>query len=229
MTSVLSKENERTDASVIDSFSLLKSIAEASAVFVGLTFVAGWTYLASYYKTFGLNPMELDVSVPVVAAVAIHMLYNSEWPLPFLAIAISTIAAATQHFARMTPARRWWLIPALILLTFVAAAAALVRGRQNANSDMFEESPELPLVAFASKSEAAKRGPPEQPSCVAYETFGGMDCKLLLRSKGVYYFFRPFVGARAYRIDKLDLFMLPDSEVVGVHIQRGVDVEKIRR
>ena len=39
-----------------DSFAVLKALAEASAVILALTFVGGWSYLSSYYQTFGLNP-----------------------------------------------------------------------------------------------------------------------------------------------------------------------------
>ena len=110
---------------------------------------------------------------------------------------------------------------------FCSATAALIRGRHNANLDMIEESPNLPLVAFSSTSAAAKLGPPEQPSCVGYETFGAMDCKLLLHSKSVYFFFRPIAKTFTRKTDKLDLFVIPDSEVLGVHIQRGVDLSEI--
>jgi hypothetical protein len=78
--------HERTATAAVgapeDPLSFLKLIAEASAVFIGLTFVAGWSYLASYYRTFGLNPIELDIPIPVVATMALHMLYDSVWPLP---------------------------------------------------------------------------------------------------------------------------------------------------
>lgn len=213
-----------------DPFSVLKSIAEVSAVFVGLTFVVGWSYLASYYRTFGLNPVELDIPIPVVATIALHVLYSSVWPLPTVAVAIAALAAAAHRLSRSRGNHGWWAVATLILLIFFSATAALIRGRQNANLDMIEESPNLPLVAFSSKSEAAKLGPPDQPSCVAYQTFGGMDCKLLLHSKGSYYFFRPVAKSLAEKTDKLDLFMIPDSDVLGVHIQRGIDLgEEIRK
>ena len=45
-----------------DAFAALKSVVEVSAVFVALAFVTGWSYMASYYTQFGLNPFELDFS-----------------------------------------------------------------------------------------------------------------------------------------------------------------------
>jgi hypothetical protein len=209
---------------VIEPFSLLKSIAEAASIFVALTFVAGWSYLASYYKTFGLNPVELEIPVPVVSTIALHMMYGSAWFLPVWTLVLVLIGAAARRFTRRRGSHRWWVLAALILTMFISAAAALFRGRQLANWDIREESPTLPMVAFSSKADAAKLGPPEQPSCVAFETFGGMDCKLLLHSKGVYYFFRPIRKTPANSMDKLDLYIIPDSDVVAVHIQRGLNL-----
>jgi hypothetical protein len=143
--------------------------------------------------------------------------------------ATALLLAVAHYFALSLQNHRWWAMAALLLLMFCSAKAALARVRHNANLDMMEESPNLPLVAFSSKSTAAKLGPPDQPSCVAFETFGGMDCKLLLHSKGLYYFFRPLSNSLAGRTDKLDLFLIPDSDVLGVHIQRGVDLSETRR
>lgn len=228
MANVSNHERSST-AAENDPFSFLKLIAEASAVIVGLSFVAGWSYLASYYRTFGLNPIELDIPVPVAGTMALHVLYDSVWPLPTVAVAIAVLVAAAHHFSSVRVTHRWWVVAGLILCTFCSATAALMRGRHNANLDMTEESPNLPLVAFASKSAGAKLGSPEQPSCVSYENFGGMDCKLLLHSGGLYYFFQPIKKSLVGKSDKLDLFMIPESEVLGVHIQRGVDLRNITK
>jgi hypothetical protein len=64
---------------------------------------------------------------------------------------------------------------------------------------------------------------------VAFETFGEMDCKLLLHSKAVYYFFRPIPKKLAGNNDKLDLYIIPDSEVFGVHIQRGIGLGQVQK
>jgi hypothetical protein len=47
-----------------------------------------------------------------------------------------------------------------------------------------------------------------------------MDCKLLLHSKGAYYFFKP---VRAPGIGSLNLYVLSDADLLGVHVQRGLD------
>ena len=33
-----------------DSFAVLKALGEASAVFIALTFIGGWSYLSSYFN-----------------------------------------------------------------------------------------------------------------------------------------------------------------------------------
>ena len=207
-------------------FSFLKLIAEASAVFVALTFVSGWSYLESYYRTFGLNPIELDFPVPVVATIALHMLYESGWPLPTVALIVVVLVVASRHFTHSKKGYRGWIVATLLLLMVCCATAALIRGRQNANSDITEESSNLPFIAFSSKSEMARLYPAEQPSCIGYQTFGGMDCKLLSHSHGLYYFFQPIPRALAEKRDKLDLFVIPESDVLGMHFQRGIELPR---
>lgn len=97
-----------------------------------------------------------------------------------------------------------------------------------ANEDMLEDSAGLPFVAFSSTVAAAKIGPPEYPSCVGSDTFGTSDCKLLLHTNSAYYFFPPVPRRLVRNFDKLDLYVIPDSAVTGVHLQRGIDLGKWR-
>jgi uncharacterized membrane protein YhaH (DUF805 family) len=194
-----------------DSLAVLKALAEASAVFLALTFVGGWSYLASYYKTFGLNPLELDLSIPVVSTIAVYILYESVWPLFVTGALIAALALVTRRLHRVG---RGWVVAALGILLLMVATAGVVRGRQGANQDMLEDSRTLPNVAFASRL----MNP--EPSCVDSGTFGSFDCKLLLHFKNTYYFFQPVpkVG-----MGSINLYILSDSDVIGVHVQRGLD------
>ena len=173
-----------------DSLSVLKALAEASAVFVALTFVGGWSYLASYYKTFGLNPLELDIPIPVVSTIAIYALYESVWPL-FVAGALIVALAIVARRSRGLG--RGWVVAALGVLLLTAATAGVIRGRQIANQDTLADSVNLPNVAFASKLKDP------EPS---------------------YYFFLPVPGAG---VGSMNLYVLSDSDLVGVHVQRGLD------
>jgi uncharacterized membrane protein YhaH (DUF805 family) len=200
-----------TPAGKEDSLAVLKALAEASAVFVALTFIGGWSYLASYYKTFGLNPLELDLSIPVVSTIAVYVLFESVWPL-FVAAAL--IVALALLARRLRNVGRGWMVAALGVLLLTVATAGVIRGRALANQDTLMDSVDLPNVAFASKLKDP------EPSCVDFGTFGSFDCKLLLHYKNTYYFFLPVPKQGA---GSMNLYMLSDSDLVGVHVQRGLE------
>jgi hypothetical protein len=197
-----------------DSLAVLKALGEASAVFVALMFVTGWSYLASYYQTFGLNPLELAVPVPVVSTVGFNVLTDARWPLIF-AIGLILLVAVLGHWVRRL---RWAIVAVLAVLLVFSAAVGVDKGRQVANQDTRMDSTSLPFVAFSSKLKD-----PSQPSCVDYQTYGSLDCKLLMHSNSTYYFFQPVPAASEAASMNLNLYMLPDSDLNGVHVQRGLD------
>jgi len=194
-----------------DPLAMLKALGEVSAVFVALTFVGGWSYLASYYKTFGLNPLELDLPIPVVSTIAVYVLYESVWPLIVAGVLMVAMAFLAR---RLQGLGRGWVAAAFAVLLLTAASAGVFRGRQVANQDTLADSSNLPNVAFASNIDN-----PESP-CVDHNAYGSMDCKLLLHFKGVYYFFEPVPVAG---VGSMNLYSLSDSELLGVHVQRGLD------
>jgi hypothetical protein len=202
--------------------SLLKSLAEASAVSVGFTFVIGWSYLAAYYSTFGLNPLELDLSLPVVCTTAVYVLFDSGWwLLPGGAIVMAALWLASTLFGHHL--RGFWrglTVAVLTLLLFLASHSCVSLGRHQAKENMLIDSSELPNVAFSSR--VAKT---DQPDCVEHETYGSLDCKLLLHSKGTYYFFTSIPRPKEPLLDagSLNVYTLADSDVTGVHILRGLD------
>jgi hypothetical protein len=194
-----------------DLFPILKALAEASGVYIALTFVCGWSYLATYYRTFGLNFLELDVSIPVTSTVAVWVLWAFGWRSLFV-VGVPLLLLFFVH--RFRGPRHIWAISIIVVLLVAVAIVGVVRGSQEAGRDAREDSTNLPYVAFASK-----RSNPE-PSCVDHEIYGSMDCKLLLHSKGIYYFFQPVVGDG---VGSLNLYMLSDLDLVGVHVQRGLE------
>lgn len=200
-----------------DSLAFLKSLAEASAVFLGFTFVGGWCYLASYYSTFGLNATELDLPLPVVCTAAVYMLYKAVWPAFLVAASAVGWMLFGHHLKQL---RRPVLAGLLALSIFIPSFAGVLLGRRHANDDMLIDSSELPDVGFSSR--LAKT---DQPNCVDHETYGSSDCKLLLHSKGTYYFFTPIPEPTDALIDagSLNVYTLADSDVTGVHISRGLE------
>jgi hypothetical protein len=202
-----------TDATGDNSLSLLKSVAEVSAIAVAVAFVYGWSYLAAYYRTFGLNPIEIEVSVPVVAATAVYAFYNSKWILWTFVVFLAVIFLLGSRL-------RVLLLVLVSLLFILTAWAGLDRGRDRANKDILTDSSELPNVAFAAKI-SGKTEKMDVPSCVGFENYGSMDCKLLLHLKNTYYFFQPVpqlgVGGN------INVYALFDTDLSGVHVQRGIE------
>jgi hypothetical protein len=202
-----------------DSLAFLKSLADASAVFVGFTYIGGWSYLASYYSTFGLNPLELDLPLPVVCTAAVYVLFNPAWHL--LVVAVAALPLGWIFFGHhLGRHRRGWTAVILALLLLVTSYAGVYEGKQHATDDMLTDSSELPYVAFSSR--LAENG---LPSCVDYQTYGTTDCKLLLHSKGMYYFFTPVPkpGKGLAGVGSLNVYAIADSDVTGVHILRGLE------
>ena len=200
-----------------DSLAILKALAEASAIFIAVTFVGGWSYLASYYRTFGLNPLELDISIPVVSTIAVFVLYKSIWPLVVVAVVIALVAALV---ARQPNWWRWGLgrapvVAGLVLVLFIVAAGGVWHGAKLAKQDMLSNSSTLPNVAFASPVENA-----DQLSCVEHNNYGSLDCKLLLHFNNAYYYFQPLGENSDPNTGNLNVYRIEDSDVVAVQVQR---------
>jgi hypothetical protein len=201
-----------------DSLAFLKSLADASAVFVAFTYIGGWSYLASYYSSFGLNPLELDLSVPVVSTAAVVVLLSALWPLLVVVVlALGWIFLGNRLRHR---SHRGVTAGILALLLLGASVAGVIDGRWHATDDMLLDSSELPYVAFSTRLLKT-----DQPSCIEYQTYGSFDCKLLLHSKGTYYFFTPVPKPKEALISvgSLNVYTLADSDVTGVHILRGLE------
>jgi hypothetical protein len=197
-----------------DSLAVLKALAEASAVFVALMFITGWSYLASYYQTFGANPLELTIPVPVVATVGFDVLTAAKWPLITAGILLVAVAIFGHWVRRM----RGIIMTCLAMLLVASAGVGMSRGSLVANQDTRVDSSSLPNVAFSSNLQD-----PSQPPCVDYKTFGSFDCKLLMHFNNIYYFFQPVPQAAEGASMNLNLYLLPESSVTGVHVQRGLD------
>jgi hypothetical protein len=190
---------------------ILKALSEISALFLAVAFVGGWSYLSSYYRTFGVDSLDLEFSSSVVSTVALFVLCKELWPLILFALAAAILAVVAHRQHRL---QRGWVAASLCLLMLVVIIAAAEHGRSVADLDMLAEGSSLPNVTFAAKNNV------NDLPCVEVGTFGTYDCKLLLHSKTAYYFFLPIPAAGA---GNLNLYVLPDAQVVGVHELRGLD------
>jgi hypothetical protein len=175
--------------------------------------------LAAYYRTFGLNPLELDISIPVVSTIAVYVLYKSVWPLAiaFALILVFTILAARRR--RLRRSQQWGrgpIVAVLAVLLLTAATAGVVHGTKLAKQDMIETSPTLPNVAFASTVENLG------PSCVEHMIYGTTDCKLLLHFNNAYYYFEPLPEGSDPNVGSVNVYRIEDSDVVAVHVERSL-------
>ncbi|MBV8843739.1 MAG: hypothetical protein JO307_13095 [Bryobacterales bacterium] len=216
-----------------DSLSVLKAIAEASAVFVALTFLGGWSYLASYYKTFGLDPLDMDVAVPIVSTVGVvtlhHMIQDSAiklfsyFPAFWLMAAGVLLASLAFLFHRFVRTHRGQVVAGVTVLLFLVISLGVSRGRRAANEDMFKQSDSLPNVTlFTQKIPAVLDH--TLPRCVAFTSDYGVEpppCRLLLHSGKIYYFFQPIAASTPADVPNIDVYALPESQIDAIHVQRG--------
>jgi len=190
----------------------LKAIGEGSAALIAFGFVCGWSYLTSYYQTFGLNTLKLDISVPVVATTGLYaMVADESW----LAGGLALVVVAGLILIEFVRPRRGILSISAFVVLMASMTAGFSAGHAAANEDKGARSIRLPNVSFAVSAK------PEEapPDCVDVKTYGSMDCKLLLHTDAIYYFFEPVPDTNGGNIN---LYALSESQILGVHVQHAL-------
>jgi len=206
----------RPPATDEDSFALFKSLAEP------LQFLSDSPSLWLVLPCLLLPHIRFEsagtgFALPVVCTTAVYVLYNAVWPILVIA-APSFVWIFFGHYLKRF--RRGVTAVSLAFSLFAVSLASASLGRQYANDDMLADSNGLPNIAFSTR--LAKT---DQPDCVDHETYGSLDCKLLLHSKGTYYFFIPIPnpGESLTKSGNLNVYTLADPDVTGVHILRGTE------
>jgi hypothetical protein len=196
-----------------DALNGLKALAEIGGVLLALAFVGGWSCMSSYYRSFGVDPLDLDSSVPATSAFAIHMFRHS---IGALTLATLMFATFTVLYPKLGSARRAFAGLLIAFLLFAFAVSGSARGTELAKRDMFLTTSSLPSIGFEVKA------PPLEPRCLAR---GACDCKLLLHAKGVYYFFEPVKATNpdSARGMNVAVYIVPDAEVKSARLERGVE------
>lgn len=209
-----------------DALAALKALAEIGSLLVALAYVAGWSYMAAYYTAFGLNPLELDYSVPATSAFAVHMLLIAGWRYALAGVFVF-LGMGFFYNKLADGGRRLWAGLCVGLLLLGGAATGTWQGNHLAKQDILETSPRLPTVGFVSKT---KISPDDfvAPGCLSQST---MDCKLLLHANGTYYFFEPLHSTPATYdpvqvLGNVNVFRVPDSEISDIHILPGYGTSK---
>jgi len=119
---------------------LLQSIGGAAGVLVGLAFVGGWLYWATYYSAFGLNPLVLDLSSSDVSVSPIWVVWrdlrSEQGAAPVVLLcALLLCGALGALFAHLYADRNpYWILP-LLTLVVLSLGGALALGMYDAKLD----------------------------------------------------------------------------------------------
>jgi hypothetical protein len=200
-------------------WAVLKAVGETAVLFGFFASITGWSYLSSYYSSFGFRPMEIDVSSSLVSLYALNVVYESPVTLTVTVVVVllvSLLHLNLKHF------RGVFLLVGLLLVSLGLYKLGSQLGKTTAHEDVWDTSNRLPSIAlYASETEES------YPDCVSAKT-PTLDCRLLFHGKGVYYFFKPFekpAGSAVVSDDRpmnLEVYALPESKVRFVQYQRGV-------
>jgi len=202
---------------------LFKKVAEASILLAALLYAMGWTYLYSYYKTFGLSLRELDLPLQDSLVFSFRVVSDS-WLIATGFVLILAILASIASLERIQRALQTpWGVSAVFVLLLVAGSGLSVLGAsvgtKHARSDVLETTSSLPSVSVAVDPAQFQPYPEE------YLAFNTLDYKLLLRTKENVFFFAPVKTTRSTAVTRsrnFDVYVLPMSKIRSIRIQRGM-------
>jgi hypothetical protein len=167
---------------------LLQSIGGAAGVLIGVAFIGGWLYWATYYSAFGLNPLVLDFSTSDVSVSPLWVIWrdlrSEQGAAPVvLLVALLLCAALGALFVHLYADRRPYAILPLLTLIVLMSSGALALGMYDAKLDSGCQS-RLPDVAFQLNVDPDPDDPPVPCLIPNY-------CKLILHASGAYHYFEP--------------------------------------
>lgn len=209
-------------AAPVDLWAVLKSVAETGALFAFYSFATGWSYLASYFNSFGFRPMELDITPSTASVFALTLVYRAGIYVLLTAAAATAVTVGVSAIRRrLRMPRGAGLLLSLFILLLILFAAGTLMGRATAREDIYADSSRLLSVGFYTEGVSRE----DFPNCVKLPT---INCKLLIRTKGNYYFFSPIhkdVGKPSQEHMPFDLtiYALPESKVQLVQLRRGFE------
>jgi hypothetical protein len=187
-------------------FKYAKAIAESSALILALFFVAGWSYLQAFYRSFGIPVSDLGFQIHVSAFFVITVL-REHWISALILFALAVAAAFVRRFRSMTQAL-------IVVAAFIAAALAGAQvGREHASRDAQVNTTTLPFVVVHRKQIDTTEHCEDEDIHV-----------LLFRNAGFVYIARPVLAIRdsddAPR--NLRVCVIPESEISDLSLQVGL-------
>jgi hypothetical protein len=205
----------------LSALEFLKSLSGAAGVLVGMAFVAGWLYWATYYTAFGLNPLVLDFPIAVVSVsplqVIVRDLRSEQGGVVgvLILVLVVCIALGILFAHRLTYSHPYATVP-LVVLAVVMSVSALALGAHDADLDSGCKS-RLPNVTFQLITQPDP-GEPPFPCDTA-------TCQLILHSNNTYhYFVAPSCSPGESAVNSpgagFPTADIPDSQIRAVNIQR---------
>jgi hypothetical protein len=199
----------------------LKSLSGSAGILVGMAFVGGWLYWATYYTAFGLNPLVLDFPIAVVSVSPLQVIVRdlrSEQGLVvgvLILVVIVCIALGILFAHWRTYSHPYATVP-LVVLAVVMSVSALELGAHDAELDSGCQS-RLPNVTFQLIT-PPDPGEPPFPCDTA-------TCQLILHSNNTYHYFvapscSPGKSAVSLPGAGFPTADIPDSQIRVVNIQR---------
>lgn len=203
---------------------LFKNVAGASLILAALLYAAGWTSLHMYYKSFGLDVTELDVPIYHALIYSLPVLFDG-WASALIVLGsvilvgiLLSIKSVRKHIA--TPAGTAVAFTALLVVGFLLSMWGARVGRQHAQRDLNASTSTLPTIAIELEVPAGSGRSKDMD-------FDKLEFKYLAHAKTNYYLFRPFgpveVSNLSLPASNVEVYVIPDSRVRKIRLQRGVD------
>jgi hypothetical protein len=200
---------------------LLKSLSGSAGILMGMAFVGGWLYWATYYTAFGLNPLVLDFPIAVVSVSPLQVIVRdlrSEQGVVVGVLILVLIVCITLGilFAHWRTNGHSYATAPLVVLAVIISVSALEFGAHDADLDSGCQS-RLPNVTFQL---VAQPDPGEPPFPCDTAT-----CQLILHSNNTYHYFvapscSPGKSAVSVPGAGFPTADIPDSQIRAVNIQR---------
>ena len=217
---------------------LVSSITGGIVLLGALLYVAGWSYLYQYYKTFGVRVSELNLPLYDALVYSLTVIFSSFWSFFWLFLLIiiggAILSIRWINERLLTALGIGLFIVAVLLVGYWLSHKGTALGAAHARQDMLEKGSNLPSVRLKVEpdppveakgltnltknrveTEGALSGTQEQ-------IFDQAGYRLLIHANEQYYFFRPIKDGQGLPASNLDLYVVPDSRVRSVHIQRGI-------
>ncbi len=223
---------------------LVSLITGATVLLAALLYAAGWSYLYQYYRSFGIRVSELNLSVNDALIYSLTVIFNDRWSVFGLVLvivigsAILMIPWVSQRLLK--PVAIGLFLVVILIFGFCLSQKGVRLGEAQAREDMKLEGGTLPNVRLHVIPEAVTSNGETKGQTAGQnanndtidhsldvagakeEEFAKAGFRLLIHANQQYYLFRPLKNTQSQPASNIDIYVVPDSRVRTIHIQRGI-------